>query len=182
MNNFFSPAFNYLLKNEGTVFTNDSVDPGGATKFGITKKSYEAFVGQEVDVSEISTMTMDRAEAFYTAWWEHLGCDKLEVLGTAVAIFDCSVLYGPIISVIMAQKAASLISAAPIRFDGMMGEMTLTILNGIDQELFIDKFHDFVLAHINKVILNNPSSEKYRKGWTSRAGRLLSLVNITPIL
>ena len=57
----FQLAFNYLLGDEGHKFTNDPDDSGGPTKFGITKKAYEAYWKCSATDEQIENMTEQTA-------------------------------------------------------------------------------------------------------------------------
>lgn len=179
MNDFFDLAFAYLLGDEGIVFTNNPKDPGGATKFGVTKKAFEAFLKKSVDVSDIENMTSDTAEWFYhESYWRPLRLDQISKASIAIAIFDTAVLYGPGTSAIMAQKAVS-VCGATIKLDGHLGDKSIEAFNIVKEGGFLQRFHDFILVHIDDVIQRNPEEEEFRKGWTNRTARLLTLISKT---
>lgn len=179
----FDIAFNYLLKNEGMTFTNSPSDPGGPTKFGVTLKSYQAYLGQPVSAFDIENLTLDEARDFYLErYWNSINCDKLSSSGIATSIFDTAVLYGPSVSTILAQKTVSLIGGVTLKFDGILGDMSIKYLNIVKETDFLNKYHDLVLVRIDNVILLNPKEEVYRKGWTNRANRLLTLTNVKSLV
>lgn len=61
----FDEAFNRLIGHEGG-YVNHPADPGGETKFGISKRSYP-----DVD---IASLTLEQAKALYRRdFWEPLG-------------------------------------------------------------------------------------------------------------
>lgn len=61
----FDAAFTRLIGNEGGL-TNDPRDPGGLTKYGISKRAYP-----DVD---IASLTLDQAKAIYLRdYWNPLG-------------------------------------------------------------------------------------------------------------
>jgi lysozyme family protein len=177
----FDLAFIFTIGNEGG-FTNDPRDPGGPTKFGITLRSYEEYLKRLVTTAEIAALDIGQAKSFYLdTVWNPL-CQKIESAAVGICIFDCAILYGPGTSVIMAQKTASTLSGAALKFDGIIGDQTLGILNKLKDLDFLQTYHGFVLERINKVIENNPVEEAFRKGWTSRADRLLTLTNLTDLI
>jgi lysozyme family protein len=77
----FIEAFNRLMDSEGG-YVNDSADPGGETRWGISKRSYPA--------EDIKNLTRERAAAIYQRdFWEVLGDDvhpavKFQVFDFAV--------------------------------------------------------------------------------------------------
>lgn len=175
MNVFFDDAFNYLLRNEGTTFTDDPTDSGGPTKFGITKKAYELFLGHSVDVSEIRSLTIPQAKPFYfDRYWKTLSCQKLTSRAISICIFDSGVLYGVANAGILAQKAASANGFA-LKFDGILGDKSIAALNAIQEEDFLKSFHSLLLERIEWIVKVNPKNVVYQKGWTDRADRLLRL-------
>ena len=85
MSEIFEQAVQFTLKHEGG-YVNDPVDPGGETKYGISKKSYP-----DID---IKNLTKEQAKAiYYQDYWMESGCDSMPPK-TAVAVFDSSVNVG----------------------------------------------------------------------------------------
>lgn len=182
MNSFFPQAFEYLMKDEGIAFTNDPVDSGGPTKFGITKMAYDQYLGMITSIDVFKQVTQDMARTFYfDQYWKALSCDRMTRLGIAICIFDSGVLYGVGSAAIMVQKAISICGGA-IKLDGVLGDRSVSTLNIIREADFLKAFHGIVLNKINSIISLNPKDEKYRAGWTNRADRLLTLNNIVPVM
>lgn len=182
MNTFFDQAFAYLLGDEGLIYTNNPLDSGGPTKFGITQNAYQLYLGRIVEMSEIKELSVDLAKKFYhDRYWSVLSCDKISILGTAIAIFDSGVLYGPGTAAILAQKTANA-CGANLKFDGDLGDKSVEFLNLISQEVFLEEFHKMILMRVNSVISAHPKNEVFRTGWTNRANRLLTLSRIVPVI
>ncbi len=182
MNRYFDEAFAYILKNEGVDYTNDPKDSGGPTKFGITQRDFEIYIGRIVPAIEIKEMHIDIAKSFYfNRYWKFLLCDHLDRAGIAICIFDTSILYGVGTAALLAQRTVSLCGAT-LKLDAVVGDKTVDALNIVPVEAFLNAFHGLVLARIDTVITENPKNEVYRKGWTSRANRLLTLINIDPVI
>lgn len=81
----FDQALALVLKFEGG-YVNDPVDPGGETKYGISKRSYP-----NVD---IRNLTPELAGTIYqNDYWGPAGCDRLTP-GMAVVVFDTAVNCG----------------------------------------------------------------------------------------
>lgn len=67
-------------------YTNDSLDPGGETNFGITRRSYP-----DID---IKNLTREQASAIYKRdYWDQGGCNQLPWPMSAIH-FDTCVLFG----------------------------------------------------------------------------------------
>lgn len=81
----FDRAFQFILREEGG-YSSDPHDPGGETKWGISKRAYP-----HVD---IKNLTLDEAKEIYRRdYWNVLGCDA-RPYREALPIFDCGVNQG----------------------------------------------------------------------------------------
>ena len=85
MSKNFDEAIKFVLKWEGG-YSNDPNDPGGETKFGISKRSYP-----ELDISKL---TLKQAkEIYYQNYWLKAGCDELP-FPFDIIVFDTAVNMG----------------------------------------------------------------------------------------
>ncbi len=92
----FDRAFELTVGLEGG-YTNDPKDPGGETKYGISKRW-----NPDVD---IKNLTVDQAKAIYLKrYWTPCGCDSLPYPVDCLT-FDRSVLYGPADAIAWAKTA-----------------------------------------------------------------------------
>jgi lysozyme family protein len=81
----FDRAFRFLIGEEGG-YVNDPADPGGETKFGISKRAYPQL--------DIKSLTLDQAKAIYRRdYWDRLQLDARKY-GPALVLFDCAVNQG----------------------------------------------------------------------------------------
>lgn len=81
----FNKALKFVLRWEGG-YTNDPNDPGGETKYGISKRSYP-----ELDISKL---TLKQAkEIYYQNYWLKAGCDGLP-FPFNICVFNCAVNCG----------------------------------------------------------------------------------------
>ena len=81
----FDRAFRLLIGEEGG-YVNDPADPGGETKFGISKRAYPQI--------DIRGLTLDQAKAIYRRdYWAPLQLDA-RPWGPALCLFDCAVNQG----------------------------------------------------------------------------------------
>lgn len=174
-NENFERAFAYLLKNEGLTFVNDKDDAGGPTKFGVTKKTYENFIGREVSVEEMNNLTIGTVKLLYMKeYWESLFLDKVQQLNIAIAVFDTGVLYGIGVAASLAQRTVN-IYGGTLKVDGVIGEESVKALDTVHQGDFLRMYRSLILARIETVISVNPQDKKFRIGWVKRANKLLDL-------
>jgi lysozyme family protein len=151
----FDAAFEALIGHEGG-YVNHPKDPGGETKFGITKRSYP----QE----DIRGMTLDRAKAIYKRdFWDKVRGDELP-MPVAFNLFDGAVNSGP------SQAIKWMQAAADVAADGKLGPMTLAALLAGDPLLLAARYNGFRLRFMTE--LNTWST--FGKGWARRiAGNLM---------
>ena len=105
----FSVIFERVIGHEGE-YVNDPRDPGGETKYGISKRSYPDL--------DIAALTMDEAREIYRDdYWLATGCDLLPA-GIDYAVFDAAVNAGKSRAVKWLQEAVGTAS------DGRIGPAT----------------------------------------------------------
>lgn len=171
----YDAAFSYVLKNEGG-FVNDPVDAGGPTNMGVTQATLSQWTGRPSSAEDVQYLTLEDAKQIYFwHFYKPLGCDIMKSQKAAAAIFDTGVLYGLHTAAMMTQQSIN-ICGSPLVIDAHIGPDTVSALNAIPDNVFIPALHAHVLVRIDDVILAHPQNEKFRKGWTTRALRLLTLV------
>ena len=152
----FDLAVTKTIRREGgDQITDDPADPGGLTRYGISKRAHP-----EVDPRNLS---LESAKAIYQRdYWAPCDGDLLTSQLVAELLFDAAVNMGPAQAVRLAQIAAGL----PV--DGIMGGGTLDALNQADEKEFAAAF---VLAKITRylaLVKKNRKLEKYFYGWVRR--------------
>lgn len=92
-------------------YVDDPRDPGGETRYGITKRCYPRL--------NIRTLTLVQAkEIMYRDYWLHCACDKLPP-EAALLLFDCAVNQGQPTAIRLLQ------SCLRVHPDGEIGDVTL---------------------------------------------------------
>lgn len=105
----FDKAFEQLIGNEGG-YVNDPRDPGGETKYGISKLAYPG--------EDIAGLTLERAKELYRRdYWGPVGCDAWPDL-VKFEVFDIAVNVGVKTAVMMLQRAVD------AGVDGVIGPQT----------------------------------------------------------
>lgn len=164
------PALKKTLKFEGN-YSNDSDDPGGETKYGITIK-----VARDNGYDgEMKLLSLQFAAKIYRGkYWDRVQGDGIIVQGIAESIFDFSVNCGVVQAVRIVQDVLNKYIEAPIlEVDGILGNVTLKTIN-----LFTsDEKKNEILREIRRrrkafyrhLITKNPVMKKYENGWMRRA-------------
>ena len=182
----FDYALVFTLKWEGG-YSNDRDDPGGETKYGITKATFEhAKRLGIVSKSGVGEITREDAEAIYRAlYWEPLKCGELP-LWAGVLVFDTAVNQGLYWAVLHLQSALNSLyihdTRAPryyLKEDGVLGEKTLSAVRDLRfrayteiKQLFIRLYCVNRDIRYTEIILNNPKLKKFLRGWFLRTSDL----------
>jgi lysozyme family protein len=82
---FFAAAFAIVVGEEGG-YVNNPADPGGETRYGISKRAYPNL--------DIAQLTLEEAKQIYQRdYWDKLNCDGMS-WELALINFDCGVNQG----------------------------------------------------------------------------------------
>lgn len=143
----FDTLFEKLMGHEGG-YVNDPRDPGGETKFGISKRAYP-----DVD---IKGLTLDAAKAIYKRdYWDKLPAvpDRLRAV-----MFDCAVNTGLSRAVRLLQRAIG----TPA--DGKWGTASDAALHKIGEDLAVKRFS------VERILFyaELPTFSTYGRGWVLR--------------
>jgi lysozyme family protein len=99
----FDQAFEAVIGHEGG-YVNNPKDPGGETRYGISKRAYPA--------EDIRNLTLARAKELYLRdYWLQAGCDKVPG-GVAFDLFDTAVNSGVSRAVKLGPATLAAINAA----------------------------------------------------------------------
>lgn len=121
----FERAVSIIIDLEGG-YVNHPNDPGGETKYGISKRAYPHIY--------IPTLTKAEASEIYKRdYWARIQGDALPPK-TRLVIFDAAVNQGPGFAVATAQ---AVVGAKP---DGKVGPATIAALHACPPDLFLRKY------------------------------------------
>lgn len=145
----FDDAFEALIGHEGG-YVNHPKDPGGETKFGITKRSYPK--------EDIKGMTLERAKAIYKRdFWDKVRGDELP-MPVAFNLFDGAVNSGPSQAIKWMQKAAG------VDDDGKLGPITLAAFLAEEPLILAIRYN----GHRLKFMTDLGTWPTFGKGWARR--------------
>lgn len=150
----FEDAFKAVIEEEGG-YTIDPLDPGGETKYGISKRAYPNLV--------ISALTLDDAkEIYYRDYWSPIYGSTLP-RAAAIVMFDSAVNQGVRAAVKFAQRTVA------VTADGIMGLETRKAIEGQDAEAFAREFTAQRILHYAGL----PTFARFGRGWIRRALRAM---------
>lgn len=145
----FDEAFEVLIGHEGG-YVNHRADPGGETKFGISKRSYPG--------EDIAGMTLERAKLIYRRdFWGPAGCDAVPE-SIRFDLFDMAVNAG------VRRAAMTLQRAVGETEDGIIGPRTLQAVQSMPGPRLIARFNGHRLEHMASL----PHWPSFGRGWARR--------------
>lgn len=145
----FDRAFSFVAGAEGG-YVNDPHDPGGETKFGISRRAYPHL--------SIAHLTIDDARAlYYRDYWRAAGCEHLPPQ-VAIALFDCAVNQG------VGRAKRLLQRAVGVRADGKIGPITRAAIASADPTNLLLDF----LSHRLRAYAMTRNTSRYMRGWSRR--------------
>ena len=152
----FDQAFERLIGHEGG-YVNHPRDPGGETKYGITKRSYPG--------EDIRNLTLTRAKDIYQRdyWWK-AGCDLVpdEV---KFDLFDMAVNSGTKAAIRNLQRAVGATE------DGTIGSETLSAIARMPAARVAARFN----GHRLNLMASLPTWPAFGRGWARRIASNLLL-------
>lgn len=168
MNTDWEKAIDFVLRMEGNGRTyngevdNNPGDPGGVTKWGISKKAYPAL--------NIPDLTLEDAKALYKRdYWDACSCDELPG-ALATAVFDTAVNMG-----ISGAKRLLQITLG-VDVDGVIGSKTIAAAHAATPG-YVKKYMANRWAEYARRIVANPNLLKFAMDWSYRILRLSDLIS-----
>lgn len=174
----YNKAWSWLLPDEGgSQFTDDPIDHGGATKYGITLNSYTAWCAKHgmlpPTVDDLKAMTEQTAQTIAKEFYWNVICgDSLKNDSIALALFNIAYLASPSKSIQLMQDAAGIKKE---RQDGICGPNTIELINALPAGDLLTHFVINVQNHFVDIVIKDPSQIRFLRGWLKRSQRLLFL-------
>lgn len=154
----FEAAFDKLIKWEGG-YVNNKNDPGGETKYGISKRQYP-------DIKDIKNLSVEAAKQIYFLdFWKKYKCDQFINSNIASKYLDVIVNTGPTQGTKILQRA---IRAANLYIidDGIIGQATIKAANESNPDALYAAFKSEQAAFYRMLQKNQPM---FFDGWLFRA-------------
>lgn len=157
----FDRCLELVLIEEGG-FSNHFQDPGGATNFGITKKTYEEWISTTTTVEKIMSLRVQDVRPIYrTKYWNPVRADDLPD-GINLIVFDAAVNSGP------RRAARWLQRCVHAEVDGAIGPKTLAITKTCDPAVVIRQYQQERLFFLQSLDI----WKTFGKGWEKRVRRM----------
>ncbi len=145
----FDECFAKLIGHEGG-YTAGKNDPGGETKYGISKRSYPHL--------DIADLNLDDAKAIYKRdFWDRAQCDRLHP-DLAFQVFDGAVNSGIGNSIRWLQEASG------VAVDGVVGPLTLRKVGDMEPSIIIARYNGVRL----KFMATLSTFDVFGRGWCRR--------------
>ena len=145
----FDKAFERVIGHEGG-YVNDPRDPGGETKFGISKRAYP--------YADIKNLTLNDAKAIYRKdYWNRCHIDDLPD-SVRFDMFDTAVNSGVATAIKMMQRAVG------VKPDGVWGPNTTAAVQRVSEYDLDKKFSGYRLMYLTDL----PVWPSFSKGWVRR--------------
>jgi lysozyme family protein len=144
-------------------YTNDPNDPGGETKWGVSKRAHP-----ELD---IKNLTQEKAqEVARNDYWTPLRLDELKSDLMAAELFDTGYNCGVGTAALVAQRALNFLGEDMTQ-DGILGVRTIARLNfwaDKDPVALFKCLNGFQFVYYVQCVKSNPAEMKYSRGWMKR--------------
>jgi len=153
----FDTLMPHLFRHEGG-FADHPRDPGGATKYGITRATLSSWRGRPVSRTDVRRLTQAEAAAIYRArYWTVVKADALPA-GVDYCVFDAAVNSGP------ARAAKWLQATVRVTQDGVIGPKTLAAVKAADPARLVEDLCDIRLAFLRGL----STWSVFGRGWERR--------------
>ena len=150
-----------MLRDEGG-YVNNPKDPGGATNLGVTKHTWESWVGHTVSLDAIKALKpADVMPLYRKRYWDACRCDDLPA-GLDYAVLDTAVNSG-------VTKASKLLQQGlRLPIDGIIGPQTVQAAQISDVPALIDWYMNARLAFLKGL----GAWDTFGGGWYNRIVRV----------
>lgn len=154
----FDEAFERLIGHEGG-YVNHPDDPGGETKWGITRRTARA----EGYQGDMKSLARDDARTIYKrAYWERARCDQYDE-AVAFQLFDISVNHGIGNGIRMLQRSVG------VADDGIVGPITLAAIHNMNVNDTLMLLNSERLSFYTRL----STWDTFGRGWANRVAENL---------
>ena len=156
----YNEAWRLTSAHEGG-YVNDPDDPGGETKFGISKRAYPHL--------DIKNLRVEDAKAIYmNDYWRKCRLGRVESQIIANKVFDIAVNSGVRKAGLILQQACNELGKI-LQEDGIIGEKTIRAVNSFKYPDAVEKVITYLRVKFYLELAQSPKKRKFLMGWLRRA-------------
>lgn len=178
MSGRYERALKWTLNWEGG-YSDHPNDKGGATKWGITQRVFDAYRDSlKLARMPVLDMSLSDCQAIYLKYW--IACSAgAFAYPLALAVFDTAVNFGPgraamfLVSAVAGQKSVGQTTAVKAL------SRTLGTLPVAEQAAIASTIADIRMAYRHKRVKDDPSQSVFLRGWLRRDMALKAAVTVT---
>lgn len=172
----YERALRWTLNWEGG-FSNHPADKGGATMWGITQRTYDAYrASMGLAKMPVQNMAFSDCQAIYLKYWNESSAGAF-AYPLALAVFDTAVNFGigrAKMFLFEAFHGARLIGGS---LKGLARE--IGALPATEQAKLAAKIADIRIAYRHKRVKNDPTQAVFLRGWLRRDNALKAAASVT---
>jgi lysozyme family protein len=158
----FERAVDRVLSNEGG-YTRNPADPGGETRFGISKREYP-----QININ--SLMREEAIAIYFRDWWQRYHYSDLPG-PTGAKLFDLAVNIGPIHAAHCPQRALRSCGRR-VTEDGLIGDETRVAAPAVNQIALMAALRSEASGYYRPLAASehgHDGSNEFLNGWLNRA-------------
>lgn len=159
-------------------YANNPNDPGGATNFGVTQKTYDAFrVTNHLDKQSVEKISQNEVNAIYKGYYNGARCNELEISHpkTSLCHFDCAINQGIAAACYILQRAINAVwHEAKVTTDGVIGPKTLEALKPLRDADVLLEYLNLRKARYDQLIAARPNMGEFKSSWYDRLNKIAS--------
>lgn len=157
-----------IILREGSRYTNNPVDMGGPTKYGITLATLARFRRRKVTPEEVEALTEQEARAVYRELYINLpNFNKITNEPLAELLIDSGVQHG-------AERATRwLQEVLGVKQDGVLGPITQGEANTADPAGLYRQILAIRCRFYGRIIERNHSQATFAAGWANRLAEFI---------
>jgi lysozyme family protein len=172
----------FVIKQEDStlsgIITNDPLDSGGTTRFGLTKKFHPELATQgffDKDVVPSDRALIMAQQAYQSQYAQSLMLVSFNSQAIATAMLSFAVVEGNHAAVKCLQTSVTE-CGTPITVDGLLGHATIDGANSISPAILLQEWIEQEDFYFESIVERNSSQQRFLKGWEARAEKLKTLL------
>ncbi len=161
-----------IINREGRQYTNDPVDSGGPTKYGITQMRLSIWLRHNASEEDVKNLTEDVARAIYLKHYIiEPGLDHIEDFNLKDLMVDSVVNHGKFVPISWLQEGLNKYISLHdrLKVDGDIGPKTIDALR---YNTKLKNVYYYICAararYYGRLVSNNIDLSKFISGWLNR--------------